>query len=116
LPAAHPHALPLLRALGACLLVFPTGVKITTFGLKRKRCAGVIRESSCLNRKEGGRRKGEGGSLGRWGIGKFQGGLSMNWGTQNFLSLPLRIQPLSFLQEQDLQENQGLRLIDSPFS
>ena len=40
----------------------------------------------------------------------------MNWGTQNFLSLPLRIQPLSFLQDQDLQENQGLRLIDSPFS
>lgn len=73
MPAAHPQALPLLHALGACLLVFPTGVKITTFGLKRKPSAGVIRESSCLNRKERGRRKaewGQPGEVGNWQISR----------------------------------------------
>lgn len=116
MPAARPHALPLLRALGACLLVFPTGVKITTFGLKRKPCAGVIRESSCLNRKERGRRKREArqpGEVGNWQIS----GRAVNelGGTELPSSSPQN-SALSFFQEQDLQENQGLRLIDSPFS
>lgn len=71
----------------ARLLVFPTGVKITIFGLKRKLCAEVIRGSSCLNRKEGER---EGRKVeGAWRrVGKLGEGRQCPWGNRTSFPVP----------------------------